>query len=105
MPAVRARPPPGQSWSTFLKTHGKDIWACDFGPVLTLLFKTIQAFVIVHHESRRVVNFGVTEHPTAEWITQQLREVTSFDATPKYLICDNDKTMVQSLSGGQSLRH
>ncbi len=26
MRAVRSRPPLGQSWSTFLKTHGKDIW-------------------------------------------------------------------------------
>jgi hypothetical protein len=29
MPAVRSKPLLGQSWSTFLKTHGKDIWACD----------------------------------------------------------------------------
>jgi hypothetical protein len=68
---VRSQPPSGQSWSTFLKTDGKDIWACDFVPVVTLFFKTIHAFVIGQHESRRVVHFGVTEHPTDEWITQQ----------------------------------
>jgi putative transposase len=91
MQVVRSKPPSGQSWSTFLKTHGQDIWACDFVPVVTLFFKTIHAFVIVHHESRRVVHFGVTERPTDEWITQQLREATPFDEKPKYLICDNDK--------------
>jgi transposase InsO family protein len=91
MQAVRSKPPTGQSWSTFLKTHGKDIWACDFVPVVTLFFKTIHAFVIVHHESRRVIHFGVTEHPTDAWVTQQLREATPFDEKPKYLICDNDK--------------
>ena len=40
MQAVRSKPTSGQSWSTFLKTHGKDIWACDFVPVVTLLFRT-----------------------------------------------------------------
>jgi hypothetical protein len=31
---------------------GKDIWACDFVPVVTLFFQTIHTFVIVHYESR-----------------------------------------------------
>ena len=68
MQAVRSKPPSGQSWSTFLQTHGKDIWACDFVPVVTLFFRTLHAFVIVHHGSRRVVHVGVTDHPTDEWI-------------------------------------
>jgi len=91
MQAVRSKPTSGQSWSTFLKTHGQDIWACDFVPVVTLFFKTIHAFVIVHHESRRVVHVGVTDHPTDEWITQQVRDATPFEEKPKDLICDNDK--------------
>jgi putative transposase len=91
MQAVRSKPTSGQSWSTFLKTHGQDIWACDFVPVVTLFFKTLHAFVIVHHESRRVVHVGVTDHPTDEWITQQVRDATPFEDKPKYLICDNDK--------------
>jgi phosphotransferase system IIA component len=38
-------------------------------PVVTLLFKTMHAFVIVHHESRRVMHIGVTEQPTDAWVT------------------------------------
>jgi putative transposase len=91
MQAARSKPPSGQSWSTFLQTHGKDIWACDFVPVVTLFFKTLHAFVMVHHESRRVVHVGVTDHPTDEWITQQIRDATPFEEKPTYLICDNDK--------------
>jgi hypothetical protein len=59
--------------------------------VVTLFFKTLHAFVIVHHESRRVVHVGVTDHPTDEWITQQVRDATPFEEKPAYLICDNDK--------------
>ncbi len=90
MEAVRSKPSSGQLWSTFLKTHGKDIWACDFVPAVTLFFTTIHAFVIVHHASRRVLHLGVTEHPTDERITQQLRDATLLEAKPKYLIFDND---------------
>jgi transposase InsO family protein len=60
-------------------------------PVVTLLFRTLHAFVIVQHESRRMVHVGVTDHPTDAWITQQVRDTTSFEEKPKYLICDNDK--------------
>jgi hypothetical protein len=58
---------------------------------VTLLFRTLHVFVIVQHESRRMVHVGVTDHPTDEWITQQVRDATSFEEKPKYLICDNDK--------------
>jgi transposase InsO family protein len=91
MPAVRSKLPSGQSWSTFLQTHGQDIWACDFVPVVTLFFKTLHAFVIVNHESRRVVHVGLADHPTDEWITQQVRDATPFEEKPKFLICDNDQ--------------
>lgn len=46
MQAARSKPSSGQSWSTFLQTHGQDIWACDFVPVVTLFFRTIHAFVM-----------------------------------------------------------
>ncbi len=50
--------------STFLKTHGQDIWACDFVPVVTLFFQTVYAFVIIHLGSRRVIHVNATSQPT-----------------------------------------
>ena len=41
MRAVRSQSSTGPSRSTFLKTHGQDIWACDFVPVVTLFFQTL----------------------------------------------------------------
>lgn len=87
-----ARPPrrSGQAWSTFLRNHGKDIWAADFLPVTDLLFRQVYAFLVVEIASRRVVHVGVTRHPTDAWVAQQLREVTPFGQHPKHFILDND---------------
>ncbi len=89
----QARPPhvSGQRWATFLRTHAKDIWACDFLPVTDLLFRQVYAFFVVELASRRVVHVGVTCHPTDAWIAQQLRESTPFGQHPTYLIRDNDR--------------
>jgi transposase InsO family protein len=91
MREVRTTPvPTSQNWNTFLKNHAEEIWACDFLPVTTLFWGQIYAFFIVEHGSRRVVHFGVTRHPTQQWVTQQLKEATPFDHKPKYLIRDRD---------------
>ena len=34
--------------------------------------------------------FGVTENPTAEWISRQITEAFPWDHTPRYLIRDRD---------------
>jgi transposase InsO family protein len=45
---------------------------------------------VVELASRRVVQVGVTRHPTDAWVAQQLREATPFGQHPKYLLHDND---------------
>ena len=90
---LRSALPPrrsGQAWSTFLRNHGGEIWACDFLPVTDLLFLPVYAFFVVALGTRRVVHVGVTRHPTDAWVAQQLREATPFDERPRYLIRDND---------------
>jgi hypothetical protein len=68
----------------------RDIWACDFVPVVTLFFQTVYAFVIIHRGSRRLVHVNATNQPTDAWVAQQLREATPFGEQAKHLICDND---------------
>ena len=86
------RPPRsrGQTWATFLRAHGTEIWACDFLPVTDLLFRPLFAFFVVELATRRVVHVGATRHPTDAWVAQQLREATPFGQQPRYLIRDND---------------
>ncbi len=88
----QARPPgaPSQTWAVFLKNHAKDVWACDFLPVIDLFFHQTYLFFIVELASRRIVHFGITAHPTDAWVAQQLREATPFGTAPRFLIRDRD---------------
>ena len=45
---------------------------------------------MIEHGRRRVLHWNVTEHPTSEWVIQQLRETFPYDTAPKYLISDRD---------------
>ena len=88
----QARPslPRGQTWTTFLRNHAQDIWACDFVQLTDVWFRPLFAFVITELGSRRIVHVGATRAPTDEWVAQQLREATPFGAAPTYLLRDND---------------
>jgi hypothetical protein len=88
---VRKSLPPKQNWSTFLRNHASQIWACDFLQTYDILFRTLFVFVIIELGSRRVVHFGVTRHPTDQWIAQQLRNATPFGEGPRFLIQDSDR--------------
>lgn len=90
MRSARGPQPWGQSWATFLKNHGSQVWACDFLQTYDIFFRPIFAFFIVELGSRRVVHVGVTRSPTAKWTAQQLRNATPFDQSPRFLIRDND---------------
>jgi putative transposase len=81
----------GQTWATFLHTHTKDIWACDFLQVTDLFFRSLFAFFVIDLHSRRVIHVGVTRSPTDAWTAQQLREATPFGQEPRYLIRDRDR--------------
>jgi len=90
MRAVRTHQPQGQKWSTFLRNHAAQIWACDFLQVTDLFFRPLFALFIVELKSRRVIHVGVTRSPSDPWVAQQLREATPYGQAPKYLICDHD---------------
>ncbi len=82
---------PSPDWSTFLKNHAQEVWACDFLSVIDLLFRQVYVFFIVELGSRRVVHFGATRHPTDAWVAQQLREATPYGQAPRFLLRDNDR--------------
>ena len=80
-----------QRWLTFLRNHAKQIVGIDFLVARTIFFRAIYVFVAISHNRRRILHFGITSNPHAEWAIQQLRETFAFDEMTKYVIRDNDK--------------
>jgi hypothetical protein len=88
---VRPRKPPSPTWKTFLQNHAQDLVAMDFFVVPTVTFKVLFVLVILAHARRRIVHVNVTEHPTAQWTTQQVIETFPWDGAPRYLLRDRDR--------------
>jgi putative transposase len=79
-----------QRWATFVKNHAKVIVACDFFTVVTANFRILYAFVAMEIGSRRILHCNVTDHPTAEWTTQQFREVLANEHPYRFVMHDRD---------------
>ncbi len=87
---ARDRQPPSQTWRTFLKNHTKDLVSLDFFVVPTITFQLLFTLVILSHDRRRLVHFGVTANPTAAWTARQLLGAFPWDNAPRYLLRDRD---------------
>jgi putative transposase len=86
----RGMPRGDQKWAAFVRNHAKAIVACDFAVSMTIGLRIFYIFVVMEIGSRRILHTGVTEHPTAEWATQQLRFVIPGDGPYEYLLHDRD---------------
>ncbi len=47
-------------------------------------------YFIIDHARRKIVCFNGTEHPTADWVIQQLKNAFPYKSAPEYLIFDRD---------------
>ena len=88
---ARRRGPPSQGWKTFLRNHADGIVAMDLFVVPTISFRLLYGLLIIGHGRRQILWFGVTAHPTAEWLANQLTEACGWEQIPRYLIRDRDR--------------
>ncbi len=89
-PSQRPRPPPSQTWKTFLRNHLAGMIAIDFLTVPTVTFGIVYVFFVLSLERRRVLHINVTAHPHAAWAAQQIVEALGVDVAPERLIRDRD---------------
>src|SRR5713226_2586409 len=104
----RRRPPPGalERWLTFLRNHRGAIAAMDFSTVPTATFRVLYVWFAIAHSQRRILHLDVTEHPTASWVVQQLREAFPYDTAPHYLVFDRDAIFsARVVSDNEVTRH
>ena len=62
----------------------------DLFVVPTVSFRLLYGLLIMGHGRRRILWLGVTAHPTAEWLANQLTEALGWEPAPGYLIRDRD---------------
>jgi hypothetical protein len=87
---VGRRDPPSQGWRTFLRNHADGIAAMDMFVGPTISFRLFYGLLIMGHGWRHILWFGVTAHPTAEWIANQVTEACGWEQAPRYLVRDRD---------------
>jgi putative transposase len=91
---------PGQRWLTFVRNHAQAMVACDFFVVVTARFRILYVFVLLELGRRRILHVNVTDHPSADWTQQQLREALPGDHPFRFLIHDRDSIFSQELDQG-----
>jgi putative transposase len=77
-------------WTVFLRNHRDVIAAVDFFTVPTVTFGVLYCFFVIEHGHRRILHLNVTDHPTGQWIVQQLREASPEACPYRYAILDRD---------------
>ena len=97
---VRRRPPPSQTWRTFLTNHIGQLVSVDFFVVPTLTFRVLFVFVVLAHDRRQILHVNVTGYPTAAWTAQQIRNAFPWDTAPRFLLRDRDGTYGHNFRAG-----
>jgi hypothetical protein len=63
----------------------------DLFVVPIISFRLLYGLLIIGLGRRQILWFGVTAHPTAEWLANQLTEACGWEQIPRYLIRDRDR--------------
>ncbi|HKE29117.1 MAG TPA: integrase core domain-containing protein [Bryobacteraceae bacterium] len=95
---IRRRGDPGKQWLAFLHNHREAIVALDFFTVPTITFQSLYRLFVIEHARRKILHLGVTRHPTADWVVQQLRNAFPEAGSYRYVILDRDTKFNDSVT-------
>ena len=64
--------------------------AIDMFIVATATFRILYTLIVLDHDRRKIIHFGVAENPTQVWLSHQITEAFPWDTAPRYLLRDRD---------------
>jgi putative transposase len=73
-----------------VRNHAHAIVACDFFTTVTARFSLLYVFVVLEVDTRRILHWNVTEHPSAQWTIQQFRAVITPETDHRFVLHDRD---------------
>ena len=91
------KPDPQQRWLTFVRNHAQAIVVSDFLVVVTARFRILYVLVIMELGTRKILQYNVTAHPTAEWSLQQFRQAVPGGHPYRFVIHDRDSIFSKEL--------
>ena len=80
---------PNGSWKKFLNAHWKSLFATDFMTIDSLFGKRLYLLIIMQLSTRKIIKWRLTEHPTREFVRQQIIDFTCDLPEHVTLIHDN----------------
>jgi transposase InsO family protein len=93
----------GMTWREFLRAHRQSLLAVDFFTVETIWLQRLYVLFFIEVGSRRVDLAGCTPTPSAQWVTQQARQLTwTLAGRPesvRILIRDRDQKFTDGFDG------
>ncbi|MEV1004052.1 integrase core domain-containing protein [Nonomuraea sp. NPDC050202] len=82
------------TWADFLRSQANALLACDFIEAVTLSGQRQYVLAVIEHASRRVRVLGTTAHPSANWVTQAIRnlamDLDDAGCRARFLLRDRD---------------
>ncbi|MFB4285514.1 helix-turn-helix domain-containing protein [Nonomuraea sp. MTCD27] len=82
------------TWADFLRSQANALLACDFIETITLNGQRQYILAVIEHTTGRIRVLGTTAHPSADWVTQTIRnlvmDLEEAGCRARYLIRDRD---------------
>ena len=81
---------PNTRLANVLANHMHDAAAIDMFVVISMSFRLLYAIIIIGLNRRKIIHVSTTEHPTQEWLSNEVSQAFAKNPKPKYLIRDRD---------------